>query len=139
MGFLERGGQLVAMCLCPPAFVTCALSRCVFSKMLTREELSIRSQKTNPRQLKHIFKNPGSGCKIMKRGSAWKSNPRVLNLAVVPSLQNQTAEEHLLCDKPCATLRKQDNHLVYTNPLCMISGPALRLSGPYSLKQGVGK
>lgn len=42
--------------------------------MLTWEELSISSRKTNQHQLKHIFKNLGSGCEMMKREFVWKSN-----------------------------------------------------------------
>lgn len=74
MGFPEHEGQLVAVCLCLPAFVTSDLSKYVFSKTLTQEELSIYSRKTNQHQLKHILKNLGSGCEIIKREFAWKSN-----------------------------------------------------------------
>lgn len=56
MGSRERGGQLVAMC--PPAFFTSALSKYVFSKMLSQEELSRHGRKTNQQQLKHILKKP---------------------------------------------------------------------------------
>lgn len=63
MDSLEHGGQLVAMCL--PAFATSALSKYVSSKMLSQEELSICSRKTDQQQLKHIFKNLGSGCKTI--------------------------------------------------------------------------
>lgn len=42
--------------------------------MLSQEELSTCSRKTDQQQLKHIFKNLGSGCEMMKRESACKSN-----------------------------------------------------------------
>lgn len=90
MGSLELGGQLAAMCL--SVFATSALSKYISSKMLSQEELSTCSQKRDQQQLKHIFKNLGSGCEMMKRESSWKSNMRILILAVIPSLQNPTVQ-----------------------------------------------
>lgn len=65
MGSFEHGGQLAAMCL--PAFATSTLSKYVFSEMLSQEELSRSSQKTDQHQMRHIFKNLRNGCEMMKR------------------------------------------------------------------------
>lgn len=71
--------------------------------MLSQEELSLYSRKTNQHQLKHSLKNLGSGCEMMKREFARKSNMCVLILAHPSCIPRANSFKDLLCAKHSVT------------------------------------
>lgn len=79
--------------------------------MLSQEELSTCSQKRDQQQLKHIFKNLGSGCAMMRIFLEVKhvnSNP-----GCHPFAAKSNSSEYLLCDKLCATFQGNKDTVMY--------------------------